>query len=93
MEKLYEKVDNLIKELDNYGSIKKIKKLNDKIIKDKELMQLLSDYNNSKNDEIKNKIINNKLFQEYKTNETDINLLIFEINKRLKEINNKGKCC
>ena len=36
--------------------------------------------------------MNNNLFKEYKEEETEINFIILEINKRLKQINNKGKC-
>ena len=38
------------------------------------------------------RIINNSLFREYKHNEAECNFIILEINKRLKEISNKGKC-
>lgn len=93
MYELMEKVANLKKALDEEEKIKEIKKLNKEIINDKELMKLLEEYKYSANEDLKNKIINNELFKKYKLVETDINILILEINKRLKTINNKGKCC
>jgi hypothetical protein len=93
MYELMEKVANLKKALDEEEKIKEIKKLNKEIINDKELMKLLEEYKYSANEDLKNKIINNELFKKYKLVETDINILILEINKKLKTINNKGKCC
>jgi hypothetical protein len=93
MYELMEKVANLKKALDEEEKIKEIKNLNKEIINDKELMKLLEEYKYSANEDLKNKIINNELFKKYKLVETDINILILEINKRLKTINNKGKCC
>lgn len=92
MEKLIEKIENLKNELDKTPDIKKVKDLNEKIRKDKELLKLLEEYKNYPKEETKNKIQNNKLFKEYKESETDINILILQINKKLNEISNKGKC-
>ena len=39
------------------------------------------------------KVFSRELFKEYKEYETDINILILDINSRLKQINDKGKCC
>ena len=93
MNELMDKVDILIKEIDNIECVSKIKKLNNIILDDDKLIKLIEEYKINRKDEIKNKIIKNKKFIEYKKYETDINLLIMEINSRLKEINNKGKCC
>ena len=74
MEKLYEKIDNLLKVLDEQVEVKEIKRLNKS---DKSLL---------------NEIESNKLFQEYKEKETDLNILILKINERLKEITKKESC-
>lgn len=92
MEELIEKVGALKEELNENASVKKIKELNEKLEKDKELLKNIEKYQYTKDINLKNKIMNNNLFKEYKEEETKINFIILEINKRLKQINNKGKC-
>lgn len=92
MEKLIEKIEKLKEELDKTEDVTKIKKLNIEIRKDQELIKLLEEYKYYPNEKTKEKIINNKLFKEYKESETDINILILQINKKLNEIKDKGKC-
>lgn len=92
MNELIEKVDNLKKSLDANEKIIKLKEINEMIMKDKELLKDIENYNINKNEELKEKIINHSLFREYKHSEAECNFIILEINKRLKEINNKGKC-
>ena len=92
MNELMEKVDNLIDTIDNSKQVKDIKNINEKIMQDKELLDLIKRYNETYDEGIKEMIINNKLFSEYKHKETELNILILEINSRLKEINSKGKC-
>lgn len=92
MEKLIEKLEELKEELDNTALVKDIKNLINKIDSDKELVKLIEDYSLTKDEKLKERIISNKLFQEYKEKETDLNILIMEINRRLKVINSKGKC-
>lgn len=92
MEKLIEVVDNLKKSLDRHEKIIKIKELNKKIKNDKELISLIEKYKLVKDEKIKDKINNNDLFREYKLSENEVNFLILEINAKLKEITNKGKC-
>ena len=93
MNELIDKVNNLKESLDSNEKIIKLKEINELIMQDKELLKDIEEYNRTNNLELKNKIINNNLFREYKHNEAECNFIILEINKRLKEINNKGKCC
>ena len=93
MEEIIEKTENLIKVLDQDERILRIKDLNKKIKKDEKLCRKLEDYKISNKENLKAEIINNSLFREYKKAETDINVLIFEINSKLKEIKEKGQCC
>lgn len=93
MEELIEKVNKLKSSIDELDKIKLIKELNKEILKDKELLKLIEEYNKTQNEDTKKQILDNKLFQKYKLLETDINILILEINSKLKQINNKGKCC
>ena len=93
MEELIEKLSSLEKELENTELVKDIKELNKKISNDKELLKLLDDYKLKPTEENKYKIIKNDLFKEYKDKETDVNLLIMQINQKLKQISNKDQWC
>ena len=92
MKELIEKVENLKLELDNSKEVKHIKELNSKIKDNKELLYLIEKYNSTQNESIKEEIINNKFFREYKLSENEINYIILEINSKLKQISKKGSC-
>ena len=92
MNELIEKVENLKNSLDETKEVQEIKNFNEKIMQDKELLADIKKYNETQDEKLKEKIINNKLFREYKKKETDLNLIILKINNHLKEITNKGKC-
>ncbi|MBR2678133.1 MAG: YlbF family regulator [Bacilli bacterium] len=92
MEDLIEKVDNLIDAIDNTKQVKEIKTVNEEIMKDKKLLDLIKKYNETYDDKIKKQILENKLFSDYKDKETELNILILDINSKLKKISSKGKC-
>ena len=92
MNELIEKVENLKKSISEIDKIKEIQELNKEIIKDKELLKLVEEYNRTQDENIKKEIVNNELFKKYKVLETDINVIILEINSKLKQICDKGKC-
>lgn len=92
MDELMEKVDNLINSIDNTKQVKDIKVINKLIMEDKELLDLIKRYNETQDENLKKEIINNKLFKDYKEKETELNILILDINSKLKDISNKGKC-
>lgn len=92
MEKLYEKLDNLKVVLNETETIIKLKEITEKVMQDKELLKQIEDYNYTKDERIKDKILNNQTFREYKHQEAELNLLILEINSKLKEITKKDKC-
>ena len=93
MNDLMEKVDNLITSIDETKQVQDIKSINEKIMEDKELLDLIKRYQETQDEKLKEKIINNKLFSDYKEKETELNILILDINSKLKDINDKGKCC
>lgn len=93
MNDLIGKVDNLINSIDNTKQVQEIKKINEEIMKDEELMKMIRKYQENGTEDLKKEIINNKLFSDYKDKETELNILILELNKKLKSINDKGKCC
>ncbi|MBQ3511769.1 MAG: YlbF family regulator [Bacilli bacterium] len=92
MEKLYEKIDNLKEVLNETETIKKIKEATQNIMQDQELLKQIEDYNYTKDERVKEKILNNQKFREYKHQEAELNLLILEINAQLKQIIKKDKC-
>ena len=49
-------------------------------------------YNQTKKESLKEEITSNELYKEYKKAETELNILILQINSKLKKISNKGKC-
>ena len=92
MNELMEKVDNLIDSIDNTKQVKDIKTINKLIMEDEGLLDLIKRYNETQDENLKKEIINNKLFKDYKEKETELNVLILDINSKLKDISNKGKC-
>lgn len=93
MNDLIDKVENLKEALNETQQVKEINDINKLIMNDKELLELIKKYKETQDEDIKTKIINNKLFKDYKDKETELNILILEINSKLKTISNKGKCC
>lgn len=92
MEELMEKIDKLKETLDKEDSVIRIKALNKRVQQDPNLVALLSKYHETKDDRLKQEILNNPLFREYKEQEIKLNLLILEINSKLKQITKKDKC-
>jgi len=92
MEELLEKLDNLKKEIDNLDFVKELLELQDKISKDEVLSNKLKEYKEYPNNKLKEDIMNNPLFKKYKEKETDLNILILDMNNRLKEISKNGDC-
>lgn len=92
MEELIEKVAELKQELNNVPCIIELKKLNQELKKDKELLSLIEDYNYTKDERTREKIISNSLYRNYQHQEAELNFLILEINNELKKITGKGKC-
>jgi len=92
MEEFYNKVNNLIDKIDESILVKEIKELNKKVENDSKLKDLLEKYHLTQDESIKEQIISNDLFQEFKSKETDLNILIMSINQKLKKIGNGRSC-
>ena len=93
MNELIDKVEQLKNSLDETKQVKELKSINEEIMKDKELLEDIKRYNETQDEKLKEKIINHKLFREYRHKETECNILILEINSKLKKLKDKGKCC
>lgn len=93
MEELIDKINILKNELDKNSNIIKIRELNTMIKQDKELLESIDKYKITRNEEIKNKIISNSLYLEYKHYENEVNFIILKIRSELKGITNKENGC
>lgn len=92
MNELFDKIDKVKDSLDCDVDIKKVKALRKVLIGDKDINSLLAEYHRKPALILKRKLFQNKLFREYKESEGKVNLLILEINAKLKKINSKGYC-
>ena len=61
-------------------------------MENKALVALIEKYNETKQERYKEKIQNNELYQKYKHKEAELNILILEINSKLKAITKKENC-
>lgn len=92
MEKLIEKIDKLKNTLDKEEIVIEIRQLNKLVQQDSNLIDLISRYHITKDEQLKQEILKSDLFREYKEKETELNLLILQINSKLKKITKKDKC-
>lgn len=92
MNELIGKVENLKKSIDETDEVKELLRLNKEILKDKELLSKINEYQKTQKESLKKEIIKHPLFLKYKEKETDLNVLILRINQELKKLKNKGSC-
>lgn len=86
MKELYELVENLKLSLDKLEDIKNIKRINKEIENNKDLLDKIKLFRKTNNLNIKKEVLKDNLFKEYKKSESNINLLILDINSKLKEL-------
>ena len=86
MEKLIEKIDKLKKELDTSKEVKDVKLLRKKIQENKELITKIDLYNQTRKEQLKKEIYSNSDYIKYKEAETNLNILILELNSKLKTL-------
>ena len=97
MKKINNKVEELINILNNDSRIKRLYELkvelnNDKSLKSKiESLKILDQYSTEYKD-IKLDLFKNPKFVEYKELENEINILILEINQKLKTLTDERSC-
>lgn len=87
---LISKIDILKKSLDETDEIKNINLYYNMIVKNKKLTDKINEYKNNFNKYLKQDIYTYDEFKKYKKSETDVSLLIMEINSKLKKITNSG---
>lgn len=93
MEELIEKVEDVIDALDESSLICDLKKEQEELMKDEKLLKKISEYKSTRNELLKEEILQNTFYRDYKEMETNCNFLIWEINQRLKKIVEKEKHC
>lgn len=97
MKKINNKVEELINILDNDSRIKRLYELKVELNNDKSLMskieslKILDQYSTEYKD-IKLDLFKNPKFVEYKELENEINILILEINQKLKTLTDERSC-
>ncbi len=92
MEELIEKVENLKKSINETNEVQELLRLNKEIMKDKELLSKIKEYQTTQKESLKQEIIKHPLFLKYKEKETDLNVIILMINQELKKLKEKGTC-
>ena len=91
------KLDKLIEVLENNPRLKRIDKLKSCLYTDNELLKKIDklrklDLYSNEYKKLKKELFSNKNFIEFKQLENEINILIFEINNRLKELTSERSC-
>lgn len=86
MNELYELVNKLKLSLDNLDDIKNIKTINKELENNKDLLDKIKLFRKTNDLNIKKEILKENLFKEYKKSEGVINLLILDMNSKLKEL-------
>ena len=97
MEEINNKIDELIGILNNDCRIKRLNKLKAELNADKNLIikvEILKNLNQYSNEykNIKLELFKNSKFVEYKELENEINILILEINQKLKGLTDTKRC-
>lgn len=92
MNELLNELDLLKKDLDDLKLFKQLKSYRKEINDNKELVEKIEKYNLTKDNNLRLEIYSYKEIQDYKEKENELNLMILEINKRLKIITNKRSC-
>ena len=97
MEKINNKLEELIDILNNDRRVKRLKVLKEELNKDEELISKIEylkklnqysiDYRN-----LKKELFQNPKFVEYKELENEISIIILEINRKLKNLTNERSC-
>ena len=83
-------LNELLDLLDKNPDIKRIKELKPILLKDKTLQDNLSIYRETKTIESKKQVLDNSYYREYLSLENKINLLIYDIKKKINIFNKRG---
>lgn len=93
MEELIEKIENLKQALNQTEQVRLFLDEKEKVMKNTELLENIKKYQETQDEQLKEKILQDPDFRSYKHQETECNLLIFAINQKLKKSFGKDKGC
>lgn len=92
MNEIYNQLDEIKHNLDNLDIFNQLNKSIEQIKMNKELVHKIKKYYETKDEVLRLDIYNYIEVQEYKKIENEINLLILQINQKLKRIKSNGGC-
>ena len=92
MDEIYEKVKKLKQTMDNLDVFKRLEESIFLVKDNKELVEKIKKYNLTPDDNLRLEIYKYEEIKKYKQIENEINLLILEINHKMRKINNNRSC-
>ena len=92
MEELIEKLEQLKKEISALDIVEELHKRKDEVMNDSRLVEKIEEYKKHPMESLKKEIISSPSFLAYKEMETEIDLLILQINQEFKKIRKKYDC-
>ena len=92
MEELIEKLEQLKKEISSLDIVEELQKRKDDVMNDSSLVEKIEEYKKHPKESLKKEIILSPSFLAYKEMETEIDLLILQINQEFKKIRKKYDC-
>lgn len=92
MEELIEKLEQLKKEISALDIVEELHKRKDEVMNDSRLVEKIEEYKKHPEESLKKEIISSPSFLAYKETETEIDLLILQINQEFKKIRKKYDC-
>lgn len=92
MDEIYEKVKKLKQTMDNLDVFKRLEESIFLVKDNKELVEKIKKYNLTHDDNLRLEIYKYEEIKKYKQIENEINLLILEINHKMRKINNNRSC-
>ena len=92
MEELIEKLEQLKKEISSLDIVEELHKRKDEVMNDSSLVEKIEEYKKHPEESLKKEIISSPSFLAYKEMETEIDLLILQINQEFKKIRKNYDC-
>ena len=92
MEELIEKLEQLKKEISSLDIVEELHKRKDEVMNDSSLVEKIEEYKKQPKESLKKEIISSPSFLAYKEMETEIDLLILQINQEFKKIRKNYDC-
>ena len=92
MKEIYDKLDEVKYILDHQEIFDKLNESLEKIKLNDELINKIKKYNETKDEKLRLDIYRYEEIKEYKSHENEVNLLILQINQKLKKIKDVGGC-